>query len=118
MNNPKIEFVSYTGDYPNLCRGKLTVKIDGKSVTFGETKYYPGLNHKEDLAEYPSFWCSGGSTGFDDELNEIVIGDIPWEMSKCGGTENDYPPEIFKILPDVLAVMNENVPGGCCGGCI
>jgi hypothetical protein len=30
-----IEFVSYNGKYPNLCSGKLTVKIDGKEVSFG-----------------------------------------------------------------------------------
>jgi hypothetical protein len=30
-----IEFVSYNGAYPNLCRGKLVVKIDGKEVSFG-----------------------------------------------------------------------------------
>ena len=48
-----VEFVSYTGKFPNLCSGELTLKIDGKVVTFGSdyTK-----------CEYPQFWCSGGST--------------------------------------------------------
>ena len=26
----KIEFVSYSGSYPNLCSGKLHVRVDGK----------------------------------------------------------------------------------------
>ena len=30
-----IEFVSYTGEYPNLCNGILTLKIDNKIVKFG-----------------------------------------------------------------------------------
>lgn len=46
----KIKFISYDGAYPVLCSGKLTVEIDGKTITFGQTKYYPGLNNKEDLA--------------------------------------------------------------------
>ena len=30
-----VEFISYTGRYPNLCSGILTLRIDGKEVTFG-----------------------------------------------------------------------------------
>ena len=30
-----VEFVSYTGEYPNLCRGVLTLCIDGEEVRFG-----------------------------------------------------------------------------------
>lgn len=34
-NNNHVKFVSYTGNYPNLCRGDLTLEIDGEIVTFG-----------------------------------------------------------------------------------
>lgn len=30
-----VNFVSYTGSYPNLCSGVLTLEIDGKEITFG-----------------------------------------------------------------------------------
>ena len=30
-----VEFVSYTGTYPNLCSGVLTLRIDGEEVRFG-----------------------------------------------------------------------------------
>ena len=30
----EIEFVSYTGKYPCLCMGTLTLKIDGKEMSF------------------------------------------------------------------------------------
>lgn len=48
-----IEFISYTGKYPNLCSGVLTLKIDDKIVHFG---------YEED---YEPFWESGGRCGFD-----------------------------------------------------
>lgn len=45
-----VEFVSYTGEYPNLCSGILTVKIDGEIVKLP-----------------PFCMCSGGSVHFDSE---------------------------------------------------
>ena len=30
-----IKFISYTGKYPNLCSGVLTVEINGKEYKFG-----------------------------------------------------------------------------------
>jgi hypothetical protein len=45
----------------------------------------------------------------------MVDGPCDWEISAI---KKDYPSEIWKILPDVLKVMNENVEGGCCGGCV
>ena len=35
MNKTNIEFVSYTGAYPNLCSGILTMKVNGKEYEFG-----------------------------------------------------------------------------------
>lgn len=29
-----VEFVSYDGDFPNLCSGTLVLRIDGEKVTF------------------------------------------------------------------------------------
>ena len=111
----KIEFVSYDGAYPNLCSGKLTVKIDGKEVSFGRTTKLWWEDGKG-LADYPRFWCSGGSVSLGEDYTEEVIGRCDWEMS--APIEKDYPSEIWKLLPDILKVMNENVEGGCCGGCM
>lgn len=30
-----VKFISYTGKWPNLCSGILTLEIDGKEVQFG-----------------------------------------------------------------------------------
>jgi hypothetical protein len=110
----KIEFISYNGAYPNLCSGKLVVKIDGKEVSFGFTT--PSFFTDDELADYPRFWCSGGGVSFDEDWMEYVDSYCDWEMSSPN--EKDYPPEIWKLLPDILKVMNENVEGGCCGGCV
>ena len=111
-----IKFVSYDGAYPNLCSGRLVVEIDGKEVSFGFTT--PSFFTEDKLADYPRFWCSGGSVSFDDEWNECVIPDCEWELCVNESERKNYPPEIFEILPDILNLMNEHVMGGCCGGCV
>lgn len=100
----EVKFVSYDGKYPNLCRGSLTVEIDGKKVTFGNVEE----------VDFPEFWSSGGKCRIsrDDEIIEKE----PWTM-ECAN-KKDYPRDIWLALPRVLEVMNENVPYGCCGGCL
>ena len=34
-NTSRVKFISYTGEYPNLCSGVLTLEIDGKEYKFG-----------------------------------------------------------------------------------
>lgn len=109
----KIEFVSYDGKYPQLCNGKLVVKIDGKEISFGDT-HICDFEKDKTPAEYPRFWCSGGSFRFSKDFTDYQIVHSDWELM---GREKDYPAEIWKLLPDILQVMNENVDGGCCGGC-
>ena len=114
-----IEFVSYDGAYPNLCSGKLIVRINGKEVSFGQTKKFWSWETDDMMADYPKFWRSGGSVSFDEDWSEEVIGGVDWEMCLSEDEmEKYYPKRIRKLLPDILAVMNENVYGGCCGGCV
>lgn len=35
LESEHVEFVNYSGCYPNLCRGVLTLRIDGEEVKFG-----------------------------------------------------------------------------------
>jgi hypothetical protein len=109
----KIEFVSYNGEYPNFCNGKLVVKIDDKEISFGRTTKLSGWKD-EDIADYPSFWCPGGGIPSDENWYEHIQSHCDWHMI---GYEKNYPYEIWKLLPDILKVMNENVNGRCCGGC-
>jgi hypothetical protein len=91
--NPNIS-IEYDGEYPNLCSGNLVVTIDGKRWDFPK-------------------YClvSGGGVGFDkDWLEEIDTG--PW-------TVREWPynfPENHKKA--VLTAINEQIPHGCCGGCV
>lgn len=94
----EIEFVSYTGKYPCLCVGTLTLKIDGKEMSFsGE-------------------FCSGGSCYFDGDWDEHVTeGD--WEIDFDYGDweELNLTPEEKE---EITFLFNENVEHGCCGGCL
>ena len=87
-----VEFVSYNGRYPNLCSGKLVLRIDGKEV------------------EFPDYcMCSGGSVWFDDEYDEHV---------EWGEWSVDVPEKYANIREEIEDCVNQNVVWGCCGGCI
>lgn len=102
ISNKTVEFVSYSGAYPNLCSGTLTLKINGVIATFGI--------HTD--AQYPEFWRSGGAVWFDEHwIDHVESG--PWQFY-----EKDLP-EIYRpFANEIFAAFNENVPRGCCGGCI
>lgn len=86
--------VDYDGEYPCLCHGHLVVMIDGVEWDFGNFSL-----------------ISGGSVWFDDEGGEHVEnGD--WEMIEW---PEGFPED---LKADTLAVVNEVIPHGCCGGCV
>jgi hypothetical protein len=92
---PKIEFVSYDGEYPNLCSGVLTILVDGV---------------KRELPEH--CLVSGGCVFFDDDWNDYVVeGD--WCLSDW-----NFPEDLEPYREEILKIVNENVPKGCCGGCV
>lgn len=109
---PEIKFISYTGKYPALCVGILTLKIDGKIYRFGHT----GINiekYKTD-GNYNAFWRSGGEcliNNIDDDY-EFDIERAPWEID----TES-LPDELKPYADELINIFNTNVPYGCCGGC-
>lgn len=105
----KVEFVSYDGAYPCLCMGTLVLKINGV-----EAKFHFSFNNDKDKGEYSDFWSSGGGVTFDEDWNENVsIG--AWRFFP---TSSSFPEELKEIGDLLIAVFNENVPYGCCGGCV
>lgn len=85
-----IEFVSYAGRYPNLCRGTLVLRINGE------------------LAYFNNCLVSGGCVGFNG-FTEIV---------EQGKWSVNVPEEYKKYEEEITTVVNENIEYGCCGGCI
>ena len=100
----RVEFVDYTGDYPCLCSGEVTLKIDGQVVKFVRYK----CESEESGKPYLSL-TSGGHCYFDDEWNDHVI-DGPWGI--------DLDPRYAELEDEILEVINSNIPWGCCGGCL
>jgi hypothetical protein len=94
MEKDRVQFVSYDGEWPNLCSGRLVLAVDGEPVMFPD-------------------YCltSGGSVSFDDEWNETVSGGN-WTIAHW---PKDFPNELKDLATDVV---NNNVDHGCCGGCV
>lgn len=93
-----IRFVEYTGRYPNLCSGTLTLSISGKETTFG---YCDGC-------DYPPFWSSGGGISED-----WCAYQGEWNIY-----EEDLPEDLREYADIIDDLFNAHVPYGCCGGCI
>lgn len=103
-----VEFVSYSGKYPSLCMGCLTVKINGETVKFG-AEYSDG----KFVMHNNSFWSSGGSCGFSGGYSESYCTSGEWKIDV-----QSIPKQYRKYASELDAVFNANVPYGCCGGCL
>ena len=110
-----IEFIEYTGKWPCLCMGVLTVKIDDKEYKFGhEVGSYDFKNNCYLDGNYSDFWRSGGSIrGTDEGFLEAVEDD--WLLDE--EEHNDYPDWLKEKLPELIKIFNQHVVHGCCGGC-
>lgn len=106
-----VEFVSYTGKYPNLCSGVLTLRIDGEEVRFGHD-YYVFESWKTD-GNYEEFWATGGACGFYNGWEDSYVDHGEWQM-----VENNLPAKYKKYSEELINVFNDNVHWGCCGGCL
>jgi hypothetical protein len=90
-----IEFVSYDGKYPNLCSGQLVMRVNGVDVKFPKYCLHSG----------GSVWLSNGYSEEHVEKGEWTIAKWP----------EDFPKELKGAAKDLV---NQNIPKGCCGGCV
>ena len=95
MNNDSnhVKFISYTGEWPSLCLGTLTLEVNGRVYK---------LDH---------VLASGGTCIITDTHDETTSGD--WLVLK-----DRLPIEIRQYYEEICLVVNKNVKHGCCGGCV
>ncbi len=91
-----VEFVSYTGKSPFLCRGTLTIRVKGKEYVFPPEK---------------AFWYSGGSVH--DSGVHLWGTREPWLFYL-----DLLPDELLPYADAIAHMFNAYVPHGCCGGCL
>ena len=93
-NTSRVEFVSYSGRYPNLCAGILILNIDGKEIVFPSNSLH-----------------SGGSAYFTNNYDDSHIDKGEWTID----FPDDFPDELMR---EATQVVNDNVDFGCCGRCL
>ena len=105
-----IKFVSYTDSPPSQwCNGKLKLIVNGKTVVFGG---YNEPYEENGILYVMRFWDSGGDCYCDENCSYALSG--PWQL-----VDADSLPDWLKpYAEELIAVMNDNVDWGCCGGCI
>ena len=121
--NNRVEFVSYDGAWPNLCSGVLTLNIDGEIVKFGHhcmsTHWHEDIQqwvHEDEdpnKPNYESFWSSGGSCGFKSDWTDEYVYQAEWKIDI-----EELPEKFWDLADELDRVINENIPQGCCGGCL
>ena len=105
-----VQFISYTGEWPNLCRGVLTLKIEDEIVKFGYDLASP---RSEEVTMFDPFWSSGGCCGFTNDYCDSYIEHDEWEISVV-----ELPARYTIYAQAIDDIFNENVDFGCCGGCL
>lgn len=121
-NTSRVKFISYTGEYPNLCSGVLTLEIDGKKYKFGhnfltyhydeKTQTWIYTDEDPNNPNFNSFWSSGGCVSHNEDWNWEVEHN-EWEIDV-----NELPEQFWNVAAEIDSVINANVRWGCCGGCI
>lgn len=117
----RVEFIEYDGKYPNLCHGVLTVRIDGYVVKFGHNYDFGNVGISNNGGEIfkdevgcpheEAFWRSGGDVWFDKDGNDHV------ETGEWLLSPDELNAKYWDVADELIDVVNENVPYGCCGGC-
>jgi len=91
----KLEFVSYDGEYPNLCSGILILRLNGEDIVFPKYSL-----------------SSGGGVWFENDYKEEHVEDGEWSIKEF---PENFPVSLCQQATDLV---NDNVPHGCCGGCL
>lgn len=94
LNSKRDIKVTYTGRYPNMCRGTLIIEVNGQII------------YSEDYVTE-----STGSCGFNHDYSESYIdsGTLIWDPEHA----RQFPQYIRDAVEDELSKFDV-----CCGGCL
>lgn len=97
-----IKFISYDGEYPNLCSGKLTYSVN------------------DVLFEKEYVLSSGGECYWDSENQEEIITQGKWNFTHdFVKKEKESERGLTKVeQKNLLSQINKQISWGCCGGCM
>ena len=122
-NTSRVKFISYDGEYPNLCSGVLVLEIDGVQYKFGhhyqhyhydeKTKEWRHTDEDPEHPNFNSFWTSGGSVHHDGNYDNWEIEHNEWQIDV-----EELPEQFWDVAGEIDSVINNSIPFGCCGGCI
>lgn len=108
-----VKFISYTGKYPNLCSGVLTLAIDGIEYSFGhDYANYDYGTHSYNDNNFDDFWTTGEDCGFTDDWDDYCH-EREWKINV-----HELPEQFRQYAAEIDEVFNDNVEYGCCGGCL
>ena len=87
-----VEFVSYTGKPPTFCHGDLTLLINGEKRVFHDAL------------------LSCGTVYLNGDWSRWIVRKAPWKVR--------LPYDLSEYGEIIEECVNENIPWGCCGGCV
>ncbi len=95
--NGSVNFVNYTGKYPSLCDGDLIIDV----------------NNVRYILKSKDIMNTGGACYFTNNYSESHIEENEWLVNY-----EKLPDELKSYACEIDRVINENIPFGCCGGCL
>ena len=107
-----IKFISYNGDYPNLCSGILTIEINGEIEKFKYCLESRKRNPVERFKKYPN----QGNWVFNPRFNNsdcglLSVPDFTYFKKQA------KKPMKESTRREIERVINNYLPQRCCDGC-
>ena len=91
-----VKFISYTGSYPTLCTGHLTIEVNGKRYVLNQV-----ISPDEKATCY-----------YDHKTRDIVHAYGGWKVNADRLSE-----ELRQFACEIQELANANIEPPCCGGC-
>lgn len=116
-----VKFISYDGQFPNLCRGVLVVEINEQLYALAMCKNYYKTRSciRENQNIIKLIGCDFRSGGYVDvDTGDIEQGEWLLDLDDARTLSGIKFPLIKEYITELIEVFNENVEQGCCGGCI